>query len=175
MESTVSPEKPVLRIALLYGVSAGVLCILWVVGLYFAGNNPYGPKRLMAIFVPPVAALLGQWKLRQYFKPDGPGLLRSIATGLLITLFSSVVSASGVYAFARSTGPEPIARHLKEMRRLLEQAKPMFLKEKSGRQQYEQAYRNLAFSAQDLATDDYVRKFLVGLLISIPGGIFLRK
>jgi hypothetical protein len=61
------------------------------------------------------------------------------------------------------------------MRQLLEQAKPMFLKEKSGRKQYEQAYRNLAFSAQDLATDDYVRKFLVGLLISIPGGIFLRK
>lgn len=51
----------------------------------------------------------------------------------------------------------------------------MFLKEKNGRQHYEQAYRNLAYSAQDLATDDYVRKFLVGLLLSIPGGIFLRK
>lgn len=129
----------------------------------------------MAIFVPPIAVLLGQWQLRQYFKPEGPGLLRSVGTGLLITLFASVVSASSVYAFARSTGPEPIARHLTEMRQLLQQAKPMFLKEKNGRQHYEQAYRNLAYSAQDLATDDYVRKFLVGLLLSIPGGIFLRK
>ncbi|UOQ65088.1 DUF4199 domain-containing protein [Hymenobacter volaticus] len=175
METSVSPEKPVLRTALVYGVGAGVICALWIVGLYWAGNNPYGPKRLMAIFVPPIAVLLGQWKLRQYYKPDGPGLLRSVGTGLLITFFASVVSGASVYTFARSTGPEPIARHLAEMRHLLEQAKPMFLKEKSGRKQYEQAYRNLAFSAQDLATDDYVRKFLVGLLISIPGGIFLRK
>jgi hypothetical protein len=175
LEASISPEKPVLRTALLYGAGAGIVCILWVVGLYLAGNNPYGPKRLMAVFVPPIAVVLGQWRLRRYFKPDGPGLLRSIGTGLLITLFASVVSATGVYTFARSTGPEPIARHLAEMRHLLDQAKPMFLKEKNGRKQYEQAYRNLAYTAQDLATDDYVRKFLLGLLISIPGGIFLRK
>ncbi len=32
----------------------------------------------MAIFVPPVAVLLGQWKLRQYFRPEGPGMLRAM-------------------------------------------------------------------------------------------------
>lgn len=129
----------------------------------------------MSIFFPPVAVLLGQWALRWYFKPDGPGILRSIGTGLLIAFFSAVFSAGSVYAFARATGPEPIARHLTEMRRLLEQGKPMFLKEKNGRQQYEQTYRNLAFTPQGLAADDYMRKLIVGILLSIPGGIFLRK
>jgi hypothetical protein len=175
VEESVSSTKPVLRTALLFGVSAGVLCILWVVGLYLSGSNPYGPKRLMAIFVPPVAVVLGQWQLRRYFKPEGPGILKSIGTGLLITLFTAVVSAGGVYAFARITGPEPIAQHLTEMRQLLKQSRPMFLKEKNGRQQYEQTYRGLAFSAQGLAADDYMRKLIVGLLLSIPGGIFLRK
>lgn len=175
VEDSVSPAKPVLRTALLFGASAGVLCAVWVIGLYLSGSNPYGPKRLMAIFVPPVAVLLGQWQLRRYFKPEGPGILKSVGTGLLIALFTAVVSAGGVYAFARATGPEPIARHLTEMRHLLEQSRPMFLKEKNGRQQYEQTYRGLAFSAQGLAADDYMRKLLVGVLLSIPGGIFLRK
>ncbi len=165
----------VLRTALLYGAGAGLLCALWIVGLYFTGNNPYGPKRLMAIFFPPVAVLLGQWNLRKYFQPDGPGILRSVGTGLLIAFFAAVLSAGSVYAFARLSGPEPIARHLTEMRQLLEQGKPMFLKEKNGRQQYEQTYRNLAYNAQGLASDDYVRKLLLGILLSIPGGIFLRK
>jgi uncharacterized membrane protein YqaE (UPF0057 family) len=164
-----------MRTALLYGAGAGAVCVLWITGLYLAGNNPYGPKRLMAIFVPPVAVLLGQWKLRRYFKPEGPGIIKSIGTGLLITFFAAVVSAGGVYLFARLTGPEPIARHLTEMRQLLQNSKPMFLKEKNGRKQYEQTYKNLAFSAQGLAADDYIRKLLLGLLLSIPGGIFLRK
>jgi len=129
----------------------------------------------MAIFVPPVAVVLGQWKLRRYYKPEGPGILKSTGTGLLIALFAAVVSAGGVYTFARVTGPEPIARHLVEMRHLLEQSKPMFLKEKNGQQQYESTYRGLAFSAQGLAADDYMRKLIVGVLLSIPGGIFLRK
>lgn len=175
MEDSVSPTKPVLRTAVLFGVGAGVVCAIWVVGLYLSGSNPYGPKRLMTIFVPPVAVLLGQWQLRRYLKPKGPGILKSIGTGLLIALFTAVVSAGSVYTFARVTGPEPIARHLTEMRRLLEQSRPMFLREKNGRQQYEQTYRGLAFSAQGLAADDYVRKLIVGLLLSIPGGIFLRK
>lgn len=175
VEDSVSTTKPVLRTALLFGVGAGLLCVLWIIGLYLSGSNPYGPKRLMAIFVPPIAVILGQWQLRRSFKPEGPGILKSVGTGLLIALFTAVVSAGGVYAFARVTGPEPIARHLTEMRQLLEQSRPMFLKEKNGRKQYEQTYRGLAFSAQGLAADDYMRKLIVGILLSIPGGIFLRK
>lgn len=160
---------------MLYGAVAGLLCVLWVLGLHWTGNNPYGPKRLMAIFVPPAAVLVGQWNLRRYFRPEGPGLLRSIGAGLLITLVTAVLSAGGVYGFARLTGPAPIARHLAEMRQLLEQAKPQFLKEKGGQQRYEETRRNLAYSPEDLATDDYKNKMLFGFLMSIPGGIFLRK
>lgn len=129
----------------------------------------------MAIFIPPIAVLMGQWKLRQYYKPDGPGILKAIGAGLLITLITAVISAGSVYAFARITGPEPIVRHVAEMRQLLEAGKPMFLKEKNGRQQYERTYRSLAQTPQDLAADDYKNKLLFGLLMSIPGGIFLRK
>lgn len=152
-----------------------MVCIAWVVGLYLTGSNPYGPKRLMAIFFPPIAVLLSQWHLRRYFQPDGPGILRSIATGLVTTLITAVLSASSVFILAEVTGPEPIQRHLAEMRRLLEQTKTEFIKRKNGKQQYEQTLRNLAHTPKDLAADDYKNKLLFGLLMSIPGGIFLRK
>lgn len=175
LETTTAPTKPVLRTALLYGGITGLLCIAWVVGLYLSGNNPYGPKRLMAIFFPPLAVLIGQWRVRRYFGPDGPGLLKSIGTGLLITLFTAVISAGGVYVLARTAGPVAIEKHLVEMRHLLEQTKSEFLKQANGEQQYEQAKRNLARTPQDFAADDYKNKLLFGFLMSIPGGIFLRK
>jgi hypothetical protein len=61
------------------------------------------------------------------------------------------------------------------MRELLERGKPMFLKQKNGEQQYEQTYNNLAQTPQDFAADDLFKKLLFGFLMSIPGGIFLRK
>ncbi|QNP51019.1 DUF4199 domain-containing protein [Hymenobacter qilianensis] len=168
-------KRLIVRHALRYGVGAGIICIIWVIVLYLTDNNPYGPKRLLSVFVPPLAALLCQWVVRRSFLPDGPGFRRVLMAGILTTVLAAVTSATGVYGFARATGQAPIDRHLSEMKALLEASKDEFIKQAGGQEQYERAQQSLAHTPQALASDDFEKKLLFGLILSFPGAVFFRK
>ena len=175
MNSATSSNRIIVGYALRYGVGAGVLCIVWVIALYVSDNNPYGPKRLLSVFVPALAAVASQWAVRQAFLPAGPGLRRVILTGVLTAILASVTSALGVYGFAYATGKVPIERHLVEMKALLEASKAEFVKQPGGEAQYEKARASLANTPEALAGDDFEKKLIFGLLLSLPGGVFFRK
>lgn len=81
----------------------------------------------------------------------------------------------GVYGFARITGQALIERHLVEMKALLEASKAEFIKQPGGQAQYDLARKNLAQTPQALAAEDFEKKLLLGLLLSLPGGVFFRK
>ena len=174
LETTASPSNPVLRTALLCGAAAGALCIGWVLFLYLTGNNPYGPKRTLSDFFPPIAALVSQILLRRYYT-DGPGLGKAVGVGLLTTVLGALLAATGLYLFARTADARLIEQHLAEARQLLENATSLYLAQSTGRRQFEATLRNLAHTPQAFAQDEFLKKMLLGILISIPGGIFLRK
>jgi Protein of unknown function (DUF4199) len=168
-------SHPVLRTVVLCGTLTGLLCIAWVLFLYLTDNNPYGPKRTLSDFFTPVAAIVAQILLRRYYIPQGPGLWRSIGTGVGTTVLVAAVAAVGMYVFSQLTGPGLIAQHLTEMRHILESSKAIYLKQANGMQQYEATLRNLAATAVGFAQDEFAKKLLVGVVLSIPGGVFLRK
>ncbi|GAB2964669.1 hypothetical protein GCM10027048_37590 [Hymenobacter coalescens] len=167
-------NQAVIRTALRVGVIAGVVCIAWSVLLYATGQNPFGPKRLMSVFVPPVAAVVAEWQLRRYFA-EGPGLGRSLLTGLLTVFVTALLSATGVYTLARVAGPELIEKNRQEMEQVVRAERANFLKEKGGKEQYERTLAGIAATPQGLATDDFSKKLLLGLLLSVPGAVFLRR
>ncbi|SHJ64000.1 Protein of unknown function [Hymenobacter daecheongensis DSM 21074] len=176
MNSSVAPDKPVTRTALRFGLAAGILSGLWVVGLYLTHNDPFGPKKVMAMVLLPLAVLVGQWSQRAYFQPDGPGIKRAIGVGMLITLLTATLSAASVYGLAQAAGPAQLARSKAEMIKIAEGTKPLYLRQKGGKEQYERTIQGLQqLDAQSLMTDDFIKKLLVGLLLSVPGGIFFRK
>ena len=173
--TTTSTASPVLRTAMLCGAITGALCFAWVLFLYVSDNNPYGPKRTLADFFPPLAAIASQVLLRRYYQPEGPGLGKSIGVGVLTALVSALVAASAFYLFSRLTGPGLIEQHLAEVHKLLESTKALYLKEANGLEQYEATLRNLARTPAQFAQDEFSKKLFFGVLISIPGGVFLRK
>ncbi|SNC59192.1 Protein of unknown function [Hymenobacter gelipurpurascens] len=142
--------------------------------MYLTNNNPYGLKRTLSDFFPPIAAIVSQILLRRYYA-NGPGLGRSIGVGLTTTLIGASLAAVGIYIFARVADPDLIRQHLTEAKQMLAAAKDMYLKQTNGRQQYEATLRNLAQTPQAFAQDEFVKKMLWGVVLSIPGGVFLRK
>lgn len=142
--------------------------------MYLTDNNPYGPKRTLSDFFPPIAAVVSQLLLRRYY-PQGPGLWKSIGVGMLTVLVSAALAGAGMYTFSRLTGEGLIQQHLQEAQQILENTKALYLKEPNGRQMYEASLRNLARTAPDFAEGEFAKKLLLGLLLSIPGGVFLRK
>lgn len=175
LESTPSTPNPVLRTAVLCGAVTGALCVAWVLFLYLTDNNPYGPKRTLADFFTPIAAVVSQILLRRYYVPEGPGLGKAIGVGMLTSLVTAIVAAAGMYTFSRLTGPGLIEQHLTEARQLLEATKAMYLKEANGAQQYAATLRNLARTPEGFAQDELFKKSFIGVLLSIPVGVFLRK
>ncbi|MFD2786924.1 DUF4199 domain-containing protein [Hymenobacter rubripertinctus] len=164
-----------MRTALVCGAITGALCVAWVLFLYVSDNNPYGPKRTLSDFFPPIAAIASQLLLRRYYVPKGPGLGKSVGTGVLTAVVAALLAALGLYTFSRLTGPGLIEQHLAEARHMLEASKAMYLKQANGPQQYEATLRNLATNAVGFAQDEFTKKLLLGVVMSIPGGVFLRK
>ncbi|WP_185816990.1 DUF4199 domain-containing protein [Hymenobacter metallilatus] len=164
-----------LRTAVVSGTLTGILCIAWVLFLYLTDNNPYGPKRTLADFFTPIGAVAAQVLLRRYYGEQGPGLWKSVGVGVLASLVTAVLAAVGMYTFSRLTGAELIAKHLVEARQLLEATKALYVKEANGMQQYQATLRNLATTAAEFAQDEFAKKLLPGVVLSIPGGVFLRK
>lgn len=167
-------KQAVLRTALRVGVVAGIVCVAWVVLLYATGQNPFGPKRLMSFIVSPVAAVVAEWQLRQRHR-DVANLGRQLAVGLLTVLITAVLAATGMYGLARMAGPQAVERNRREMEQVVRAERANFMKEKGGKEQYERTLAGIATTPQGLATDEFSKKLILGLLLAVPGAIFLRR
>jgi hypothetical protein len=170
-------NQAVIRTVLRVGLLAGAVCIAWAVFLYATGQNPFGPKRLMSTFVPPVAVVVGQWQLRKRHREQAT-LGRQALAGLVVAGLTAVVSAAGVYGLARVGGEPLLRRNLAEATRMLEASRKHFNEKQLTKAAYEANKSSLpvaAGTAQGVAMDEFSKKLIAGLLLTLPGAIFLRR
>lgn len=176
------PEMPAtaaglpLRLAVRFGVGAGLVCAAWMVGLQVTGNNGFGPKLLLAQLLVPLAAVGSEWQLRRQLRPARPGLGRSLGVGGLTVLLAAVVSAGSLAGLALGVGEPALARHRTEMLEIrrthqqgITQVKPM-----AGAQQAEMQWV-ASLTAADFAAINFRQVLLLGLVLAVPAGIFLRE
>ncbi len=175
-QATASGFSPVGRLALRFGVGAGIVCGLWMLFLYYTHNEPFSPKQIMGLLVVPFAAAGSQWLLRREAQPARPGIGRSLAVGGLTVLLAAGIAAGSALGLAHALGDKALAysrAELVEITRVQQKLRP---KEKRNaafeKQEIAQAQ---ALSASDLARGTFTWTVLLGLLGALPAGIFLRK
>lgn len=180
--STPGPNAPatnpglVLRLAVRFGVGVGLGCALWMLGLHLTGNNGFGPKQLLAQLLVPLAAVASEWWLRREVAPAKPGLGRSLGVGGLTTLFAAVVSASSLTGLAHGVGAQALARNRAEVLEIVRAQQRENPKVKRSEQETQQQLRNVEnLTVGDMATSNFVQVLLLGLVLAVPGGIFLRE
>jgi hypothetical protein len=151
-QPTATGFEAVGRLALRFGVGAGVVCGLWLLFLHFSHNEPFSPKQIMGILVVPFAAAGSQW------------------------LLAAGIAAGSSWALAQALGDKALAysrAELIEITRVQQKLRP---KEKRNaafeKQEIAQAG---ALSAADLARGTFTWTLLLGMLGAVPAGIFLRK
>ena len=166
----------VLRMALRFGVAAGLACTLWMVGLQLTGNNGFGPKQILAQLLVPMAALASEWFLRRQLKPDKPGLGRSLGVGVLTVFIAAVISAASVLGLAYGAGESALARNRAEVLEIVRAQQRDNPKVKRSEQEIAQQMQNVAdLTAKDLAVSNFTIVLLFGLALGLPGGIFFRE
>ena len=166
----------VIRMALRLGGAAGLTCALWMVGLQLTGNNGFGPKQILAQLLVPLVALASEWLLRRRLRPEKPGLGRSLGIGTLTVLVAAAVSAISLVGLAYGAGEPALARHRAEVLEIVraqqrENAKVVVPMQQQ--QQQLQQVRNMTVS--DMAVSNFLQVLVLGLVLAVPAGIFLRE
>lgn len=173
---TALAEGLVTRLGVRFGAGVGLICALWMVGLQLTGNNGFGPKQLLAQLLVPLAAVASEWLLRRQLKPEKPGLGRSLGVGALTVLVAAVISAASVLGLAYGAGEAALARNRAEVLEIVrtqQRENPkVALSEQQRRQQLENVQR---ISVGDLAVSNFTQILVLGLVLAVPGGIFLRE
>lgn len=175
MTSEKNAPGVVWRWALRFGVAAGVVCALWMLGLQLTGNNAFGPKRILPQFLVPIAAVASQWVLRRSVRPSKAGLGRAVGVGALTALLAALIAASSLYSLGRAAGPEALRLNRTEMLEIARSQRDYFVKE-GGQAAYEKQLRDLEqVTLADIAQSDFVKILILGLMFALPAGVFLRE
>ena len=170
------PAGAVKRLALRYGVGTGLACVLWMVGLQLTGSNGFGPKQLLAQLLVPLAAVVAQWLLRKAAQPNKPGLGASLGVGVLTALLAATISAVGVVGLAYGAGESAIARHRAEVLEIVQaqqRENPKAVASPAVRAQQVEQVQHMTIG--NMATSNFLQVLVLGLVLAVPAGIFLRE
>lgn len=175
-----SPAPPTVgvgQLALRFGVAGGILCAGWMLILLATGNNPFGPKQLLAQLLVPMLAVAAQWRLRQRLAPARAGLSRQLALGGLVVLLAAGITASSVVGLADGAGHDKLLTQTRqetlEIMRADLQARPKNQRDPALEQQQLASLQQL--SINDIALNIFTKTLLLGLALAVPGGIFFRE
>lgn len=166
----------VMRLALRFGVGAGLVCAAWLLFLQWSGNNPFSPKQIMGLLVVPFVAAGSQWFLRYKLAPMRPGVGRALAVGGLTVLLAASMAAASVWALAHAVGEQELARNRNELIEITKVQQRLRPKEKRNAEfEKQELAQAAALSINDLARGTFTWTILLGLLMVVPSGLFLRK
>ena len=171
-----SPSGLVGRVALRCGVGVGVACAGWMLILQMTGNNGFGPKQLLAQLLVPLVAVGSEWWLRQQLRPERPGLARSLGVGVLTAFIAAIISASSLVGLAHGAGEPALARNRAEeleIVRAQQRENPKVILSEKQRQQQLQIVESLTVGG--MAMRNFILVFVLGLVLALPAGIFLRE
>jgi hypothetical protein len=170
------PSGLVGRVALRFGVAAGLVCAAWLLFLQWSGNNPFSPKQIMGLLVVPFVAAGSQWFLRSKVAPARPGVGRSLAVGGLTVLLAAMIAAASVWALGHAVSEQELARNRSELIEITKVQQRLRPKEKRNAEfEKQELAKAAALSVNDLARGTFTWTILLGLLLAVPSGIFLRK
>jgi hypothetical protein len=174
----VETSRPALvrRLALRFGVGAGVVCAAWLLFLQLTGNNAFGPKQLMGLLAVPFAAAGSQWWLRRTVAPARPGVGRTLAVGTLTVLLAAAIAAASTWSLAHAVGDHGLALARAEMTDIVRVEQQQRAKEKRNAQLEQQELQQAAaLSTGRLAFGTFAYAVLLGMMLTVPSGLFLRK
>lgn len=170
------PAGAVKNLALRFGMGAGLACVVWMVGLQLTGSNGFGPKQILAQLLVPLAAVASQWLLRKAAQPNKPGLGASLGVGVLTALLAASVSALGTVGLAYGAGEAAVAKHRAEVLEIVraqQRENPKAVASPAVQQQQLEQVQHMTVG--NMATSNFLQVLVLGLVLAVPAGIFLRE
>jgi hypothetical protein len=163
------------RTAVRFGVLAALASWVVLLGVYFAGLNPYGKAAFYALFLLPVFLFIALAYYKKHAEPELK-FWKGLRVSWLTTLVAAVTFSMLVYLFSVVAGAEALQAHIQEMKAMMVQSKAQFLKLPNGKQAYELNYNALdQITPGSLVIDNFLKMLIIGFLFSFVSATFSRK
>lgn len=167
-------NQAIIRVGIRYGVMCGIACFAIVLLLYFMGLNPFGNYGRYSYLPIPIAIFMG---IRYYkkFNDTEIGFLRGLRVGASVAFYAALCASMLIFILAYVGGAELLQQHIQETRALLDETREEQVK-LLGERMFEEGYKALdSITPSMLAADDFIKRFLGGLVFSLVAAVFYRK
>lgn len=140
------------------------------------GNDPYNRKTSIVSWVPTIYLVaLGLLVYRRRTDTEMP-FPYGFALGVVTAGLGAAGSALALWSFGTIAGRPLLDRHIKQMLRMLEAAKPRLLTLTDGAKYYQMNYaQTQRMTVGDLVVDDLLGRLFVGFVAALLFAILFRK
>ncbi len=162
-------------VPLRFGSIAGLLTVGLFLALYFLDANPLIEARIVDLVLIPLFLFFGLKDFRDYRNGGIMHYWQGMTVGVILYLLMACVSSLWIVTFLELVDPQLLADYISNRQELLEGSKAQVI-DQMGEQTYLESRAELQrITAFDLAIDDFLKKSIIGLMLTIMISIILRK
>ena len=171
---TLNIKHTLVRVSLKYGAIGGLLVGALVVFLYFMNKNPLSNARYSDLFILLVFVLFSIREFRDVHNNKVLHFWQGLSVGTITVLIIAILSSVCIVAICM-TDPDLLPGYVAEKIDFVNQNKETLIETID-----ERAYRDTIqglkeTSVADMALDDFLKKTIIGLILSIIISIIFRK
>ncbi len=163
------------KVPLKYGLAGGSISIVLFLTLYFSEGDPLSNIRIFDFILIPLFVFFTVKELRDY-KYNGKLLYwQGMTAGFVCYLLIAIISAITIWIFLAIVDPALFVAHKQENIAILTNESAKWI-EQLGQKGYNKTLADLdTVTPFSLAADDFLKKLLVGLLLTTVIAIFFKR
>ena len=163
------------KVPLKYGLAGGAIAIVLFFTLYFSDGEPLANIRIFDFILIPIFIFFTLKELRDYKYGGKMFYWQGMTAGFVCYLLIALLSGLTIWIFLEGVDPALFVAHKKENIAILTSESAKWI-EQLGQADYEKTLANLqTITPFSLAADDFLKKLLIGLLITSLFAIFFKR
>ncbi|MGA0559050.1 DUF4199 domain-containing protein [Larkinella sp. VNQ87] len=168
-------RHPLLKLPILFGLVAGVLCFVYFLVLYATGVVPLGNVRVPDFGFQIIMMVTAVWYYRKYIGKGFLHLWEALTICYVVNTVGALLTAWLIYFFVKYIDPTVFTRYLEDMRQLLISTKGRLV-DTVGQAEYLKALKNIdQITPETLVGDEISKKTVLAVLPVLIISLLFRK
>lgn len=168
-------KNQLIAVPVRFGTIAGGLTIILFLVLFLMDVNPLIESRIVDLVLIPIFLYFGLKDFRDYRNGGILHYWQGMTVGVIIYLLMALISSIWILSFLELISPDLLVKYILDRTELLESSKLQII-EQMGEQTFLDSKAELQdITAFDLALDDFLKKSIIGLMLTIMISVILRK
>lgn len=168
-------QNQLIAVPLRFGFFAGLLTVAMFVVLYLMALNPFVETRIVDVVLIPIFLFFAMKDFRDLRNGQVLHYWQGMTVGVITYLTMATLSALFILLFLYVIDPTALQGYIDNRIELITTSKSQFV-EQLGMETYEKAISDVqATTPFTLALDDFLKKSIIGLMLTIMISIILRR